>query len=586
MRVLRTLIGLGCVLILWSACSSQKYPAARNARATKSAYTKKDPTLLQQRSDSLFFAAQRSKMLGDYKTAITQFSDYLRLNRQNPTVYYELARLFMEVNNPAYALGFARRAANMDTTNRWFQLALADALGINNQFDSAAAVYARLSRQYPESEDYMFNKAMLLSKAGKIDESLAVLNQLEEKTGVVEELIYQKQRLLLKQSKVDEAAAEIRKLIAQSPQEIRYYQLLAEVYDANDRVEEASTIYKNILTRDSTNARSLIALANYAKQRGDSTRYWQYLTKAFTNPDYSIDEKVAFVYPYLQMMQLDSTKLHEGLQLTHLVIQAHPAEAKAYALQADMYSQADMLDSALDNYNKAISLDSTRFSVWYQLMWIYSRKEAPAELLKASKVVTARFPEEFMGFYFQGVAAYLLQQYPDAIGSLNHALTMGAADKRFIGDVYSLLGDSYHAVGQHQQSDSSYERALTLRPDDAVVLNNYSYYLSMRGEQLEKAEQMSRHSLDLQPESATYMDTYAWILFRMGKYEQARQWIEKALQDPDAQKDPNVLEHYGDILFNLKDVAKALEYWQRAKEKGASSVGLARKIAEKRYIDL
>jgi Tfp pilus assembly protein PilF len=72
----------------------------------------------------------------------------------------------------------------------------------------------------------------------------------------------------------------------------------------------------------------------------------------------------------------------------------------------------------------------------------------------------------------------------------------------------------------------------------------------------------------------------------MGKYEQARQWIEKALQDPEAQKDPNVLEHYGDILFNLKDVAKALEYWQRAKEKGASSVGLARKIAEKRYIDL
>jgi tetratricopeptide (TPR) repeat protein len=549
-------------------------------------YAIKDPTLLQQRSDSLFFAAQRSKMLGDYKTAITQFSDYLRLNRQNATVYYELARLFMEVNNPAYALGFARRAAAFDTTNRWFQLALADAMGMNNQFDSAAAVYARLSRQYPESEDYLFNKAMLLSKAGKIDDALAVLDQLEEKTGVVEELIYQKQRLLLKQSKVDEAAAEIRKLINQSPQELRYYQLLAEVYDANDRVNEASAIYKSILARDSSDARSLIALANYAKQRGDSTQYWQYLTRAFGNPDYSIDEKVAFVYPYLQMLQLDSTKLTEGLQLTHLVIQAHPTEAKAYALQADMYSQADMLDSALVNYNKAISLDSSRFSVWYQLMWIYSRKDAAPELLKASKIVTARFPNEFMGFYFQGVASYLLQQYPGAISSLNQALSLGSADKRFLGDVYSLLGDAYHAVGQHQQSDSSYERALLIRPDDAVVLNNYSYYLSMRGEQLEKAEQMSRRSLELQPESATYMDTYAWVLFRMGKYEQARQWIEKALQDPEAQKDPNVLEHYGDILFNLKDVAKALEYWQRAKEKGASSVGLARKIAEKRYIDL
>ncbi|GAA0534900.1 tetratricopeptide repeat protein [Chitinophaga japonensis] len=579
MRVLLTVIGLGCVLA-WCACSGPKHTAAGNV------YAIKDPTLLQQRTDSLFFAAQRSKMLGDYKTAITQFSDYLRLNRHNPTVYYELSRLFMEVNNPAYALGFARRAAAMDTSNRWFQLALADALGINGQFDSAAAVYARLSRQYPESEDYLFNKAMLLSKAGKIDDALAVLNQLEEKTGIVEELIYQKQRLLLKQSKVDAAAAEIRKLIDQYPQELRYYQLLAEVYDANDRVKEASAVYQYILDRDSSNARSMIALANYAKQRGDSATYWQYLTRAFSNPYYSIDEKVAFVYPYLQMLQLDSSKLQEGLQLTRLVIKAHPTEAKAYALQADMYSQADILDSALVNYRKAISLDSSRFSVWYQLMWIYSRLDNPAELLKAGKVVTERFPEEFMGFYFKGVACYLLQQYPDAIGSLKKALTLGNGDKRFLGDVYSLLGDAYHAIGQHPQSDSSYEHALTLRPDDAVVLNNYSYYLSLRGEQLEKAERMSRRSLELEPGSATYMDTYAWILFRLGKYEQARQWIERALEDPEAQKDPNVLEHYGDILFNLKDVAGALEYWQRAREKGASSVGLARKIAEKRYIDL
>lgn len=574
-----TVIGLGCALT-WGACSSTKHTATGNVRAIK------DPTIIQQRSDSLFFAAQRSKMLGDYKTAITQFSDYLRLNRQNPTVFYELSRLFMEVNNPSYALGFARRAAAMDTTNRWFQLALADALGMNQMFDSAAVVYDRLSRQYPESEDYLFNKAMLLSKAGKTDEALAVFDKLEEKTGIVEELVYQKQRLLLKQSKVEEAAAEIRKLIDQNPAEVRYYQLLADVYDANDRVQEATGIYDTILTKDPNNARSLIALANYAKQRGDSTVYWEYLTKAFANPDYSIDEKVAFVYPYLQMMTLDSTKLKEGLQLTRLVIQAHPTEAKAYALEADMYSQADMLDSALSDYNKAISLDSTRFSVWYQLMWIYSRKDETKELLKASTVVTQRFPEEFMGFYFKGVATYMLQQFPDAISSLNKALTLGSGDKRFMGDVYSLLGDSYHALGQHQQSDSSYERALILRPDDAMVLNNYSYYLSMRGEQLDKAAQMSHRSLELQPGSATYMDTYAWILFRQGKYEDAKEWIEKALQDPEAQKDPSVLEHYGDILFNLKDVAKALEYWQRAKEKGASSVGLARKIAEKRYIDL
>ncbi len=95
---------------------------------------------------------------------------------------------------------------------------------------------------------------------------------------------------------------------------------------------------------------------------------------------------------------------------------------------------------------------------------------------------------------------------------------------------------------------------------------------------------LSRRSLELKPESPTYMDTYAWILFRMGKYQQARSWIEKAMQYPEARQDPDVLEHYGDILFNLNEKDKAVEYWQLAKAKGANSQGLARKIAEKRYI--
>lgn len=576
MRVLLTVIGVAGLLIT-GACNGPK-KALRHGAAIK------DPAVLEQRADSLFFAAQRSKMLGDYRTAITQYSDYLRLNKNNPTVYYELARLFLEVQNPGYALGFARRAATMDPDNHWFQITLADAFAVNEQYDSAATVFDRLTTRFPNSEDYLFNKAMFLAKANKPAAALATFNQLEQKTGVVEEIIYQKQKLLLKMSQVDSAAAEIRKLMDVNPQELRYHYLLAEVYDANDRTADAIAIYKNLLTKDPDNARALLGLASYAKKKNDKAGYWAYLTRAFANSSYSIDEKVAYVYPYLQMMQLDSTKVEEGLELTALVVKAHPKEPKAYALRGDMFSQVDMLDSAQECYTKALSLDSTRFSVWYQLMWIYSRKEEPNALLTLSNTVTEKFPKEFMGYYFKGVASFLLQQYPAAITALNKSLEIGTGEKRFQADVQSLLGDAYHATGQHQLSDSSYERALQLRPQDALVLNNYSYYLSLRGENLDRAEEMSKRSLEIEPDSPTYMDTYAWILFRQEKFEEAKHWIEKALEFPESQQNPNVLEHYGDILFNLKDVTKAVEYWQKAKDKGATSVGLVRKIAEKKYI--
>lgn len=577
MRIYFTVIGLAGILLM-GACSGARQSASRGNTSVKNA------AVLSQRADSLFFAAQRSKMLGDYRTAITQYADYLRLNKNNATVNYELARLFIEVQNAGNALIFARRAVALDPENHWFQVTLADAYAVNEKFDSAAFVFEGLTNKYPDNEDYLYNKGVLLAKANKAASALAAFNQLESKVGIVEELIYQKQKLLLKMSMVDEAAAEIKKLINQEPQEIRYYYLLAEIYDANDRIVDAADVYRTILTKDPNNPRALIALASYAKKNNDINTYWANLTKAFANPGYSIDEKVAYVYPYLQMMNTDTTKLEEGLHLTSLIIKAHPKDAKAYALRGDMFSQADMLDSAEASYKKALSLDDTRFSVWYQLMWIYSRKEDPTALLTLSNNVTTKFPKEFMGYYFKGVASFLLQQYSNAINSLNAALEIGNGEKKFLGDIYSLLGDSYHATGQHRQSDSSYEKALVLRPKDALIMNNYSYYLSLRGENLDRAAELSKQSLDLEPESPTYMDTYAWILFRQEKFGEAKQWIEKALQYPDAQKNPNVLEHYGDILFNLKEVTKAVEYWQMAKDKGASSVDLARKIAEKRYI--
>lgn len=539
--------------------------------------------VLEQRADSLFFAAQRSKMLGDYKTAITQYSDYIRLNRNNPTVYYELSRLFMEVRNPSYSLGFARRAAQMDTTNKWFRMALADAYTMNEMFDSAALVYDKLSRQSPQDDDLLFNKGMSLSKGRHFSEALEVFDTLESRVGVVEELVFQKQRIFMRLDMVDRATAEIRKLIRQEPAELRYWGLLAEIYESVERTPEARAVYDTILQIDPYHPRALIAIANFEKKNGNEPLYRAYLIKAFQNKEYNIDEKISFVYPYLQMLETDTTKRNEGILLTGLIVGAHPNEAKAYALRADMFSQADRPDSALVNYQKAISLDSTRFTVWYQLMWVYSRTERTDSLLRTSAHVIRQFPKEFMGYYFNGLANYFKQKYDTAIQSLNTALGIGG-EKRFVADVYALLGDSYHASGLHARSDSSYDMVLSLRPKDHMVMNNYSYYLSMRGDKLDKAEQLSRRSLELKPESPTYMDTYAWILFRLGKYQQAKSWIEKAMQYPEARQDPDVLEHYGDILFNLNEKDKAVQYWQLAKAKGANSHGLARKIAEKRYI--
>ena len=65
----------------------------------------------------------------------------------------------------------------------------------------------------------------------------------------------------------------------------------------------------------------------------------------------------------------------------------------------------------------------------------------------------------------------------------------------------SILGNSYNELEDFQNSDIAYEKAIEYIPNNAQVLNNYAYYLSLREEKLEKAEEMSKRTFEMFPEA-------------------------------------------------------------------------------------
>ncbi|MEJ7661050.1 MAG: tetratricopeptide repeat protein [Hymenobacter sp.] len=85
------------------------------------------------------------------------------------------------------------------------------------------------------------------------------------------------------------------------------------------------------------------------------------------------------------------------------------------------------------------------------------------------------------------------------------------------------------------------------------ALNNYSYFLALRGEKLDKAKQMAGKVVKQFPDNDTYLDTYAWVLYKLKDYAGAKAALEKALQTT---KDAAVIEHYGDVLYQLGDKGK------------------------------
>ena len=113
----------------------------------------------------------------------------------------------------------------------------------------------------------------------------------------------------------------------------------------------------------------------------------------------------------------------------------------------------------------------------------------------------------------------------------------------------------------------AYERSLRYWPDNTMVLNNYAYFLSLEERDLERALTMSSRVVALTDNNPTYLDTHGWVLFKLGRTDEARKILQKAVA-LDGQKSPELMVHYGDILHLLGEQFMAEIYWRRALEKG------------------
>jgi Tfp pilus assembly protein PilF len=177
------------------------------------------------------------------------------------------------------------------------------------------------------------------------------------------------------------------------------------------------------------------------------------------------------------------------------------------------------------------------------------------------------------------VANYQLKKYDRAIRHLEAGRKFVVGNDKLLAQFWSSLGDGYHQQGENRKAYDAYEKALELEPDNSIVLNNYAYYLSLDGIELEKAEEMSKKAVELDPGNSANQDTYGWVLYKMGNYEEAEKWIGKAIADSEA--GAVVLEHYGDVLFKLGKQREAVKYWEKALKEGEGSEFLERKVKDK-----
>lgn len=571
---MRNTIYIILIISFFSSCSSKKNLGKKS-----------NDNQLSQKKENQFASnlieATTQKIIGNYDLAQKLFLEGLKIQPKSAVTHFELSGIYDYKKEGSNAINSAEKAVELSQENDWYKTNLAVIYQKYGLYEESLNLYKELTVKHPKKQEYLFVLAENYLILDKKNEALKVYGDIQKSIGNTEELAMHKQNLYLQLGQIDNAILEIEDLLKDHPNNAAYYGLLAELYEEKGDTEKSLTLYKKVLEIDPNNENIRFALYAYYKDKGETEKAFYELKKAFENPAAPIDTKVQILLGYLKTENL--TTKEQGEELAEILVTAHPNDSKSYTAIAEIYLQKRKNKEALASYKKSVSLESGQYLLWNQILFLEADMQIYDSLIVDSEKALELFPSQPLYYFFSGLGRIQKGDYDKAIDNLSIGKELVLDNNQMLSEFYQRLGDAYHMKKEHILSDKNYDQSLLLSPRNPTLLNNYSYYLSERGEQIEKAVKMAKLANELSPQNANFLDTYAWGLFQQKKYSEAEEQLDKALTYG-GNTSSVVLEHYGDVNFFLGKVATAVEYWEKASKLEGASDTLEQKIKSKKYI--
>ena len=538
----------------------------------------------QMEFDYLFSEALKQKMFGNTQNAIQILSNCLQIDPNSSAAMYELATIHAGNNDFASATLLLEKAISVNPKNIWYKQMLAQIYQQSQKYVEAAQLYTDLLKDDPENQQYLYTKAILLANAKKFDEAINTYRILEKETGINEQISVEIQQLYIANGQVDKAFDEIQKLIDSNPAEPKYYGLLADLYQSQGDSINALKNYNKILEMDPESGFVHFSLANYYLEHKDFEKSFEETKKGFSSKNVELQTKLQLYMMLISNKEESKITDEKEAELINILIENHPDEFLVYTVQADYLLRNNKLAEGREVILKALDLENNDYMIWERLLFIDNDLQDWQGLYDHSTNAMELFPNQPNIYLLKSVACIQLEKYNETITVVDEGIDLIVENPPLKGQMLMLKGEALYKQNKIDEAFKLFDKSIEISPDNYVGLNNYAYYLSLVGRDLDKAERMSGKVIERFPNNSTYLDTYAWILFKKRNYTLAKFYMETAIKNG-GEDNAVMLEHYGDILFMLNKLEEAKQYWEKAQNSGGTSEVLKRKISEKKYIE-
>lgn len=531
-------------------------------------------------SNYLFYEGLKNRLFGDNAMALKYYAEASK--------YYSSC----ELSHEQYKVSLA--VSNYDLAIVSLQKAYADCpLDIDiakdyisylynlGELDSALAVSKKLLVQKPATYELLFLNSLIYQQRELYDSTLQTCSKIERYFGKSFDIF---------QLKIDALVRLGRDSLAGSilTDELQQYSAIPEHYffhgnflfqSGNDSL--ALTKLFSYIEVSSYSLQSIVRSLNALSNNGEARAGFNWLKTFYLQKHVSSDDLQFLINQFFYNPKFTSDNRLDILSLLDLMEVSGVDKLVLINLRYRFFSIVGAAPQLLETLKQMYRISTLDSLQWLQFLELQLSFGAPDSVIKYTDEAL-RGTNMPRVYFISGIAYQFKGKHDLAIRSFNSGLKLlnFKHDSAFASLYLGLLGDSYFSRGTLKKAYSSYKKSLRFNPNNHNVLNNYSYYLSINGGDLAVAEQLSKRAVELQPDNPSYLDTYGWILYLLNDYANSKRYIMEAISKGGG-SDPDILEHYGDVLFKTGTIDTAIIYWEKALKLNPNNVLLQLKIKHK-----
>ena len=278
---------------------------------------------------------------------------------------------------------------------------------------------------------------------------------------------------------------------------------------------------------------------------------------------------MALAFADFARLMANERAIDSALLFARLATYLDPELPSIRMVIGDILSLQEQFDKALIAYKEVKPNDPDYIAAQVEMAEILNDKGMAEDAIEQLTQVIAQRPDDAKASLYLTLANLYKsdRQYDKAIGAYDVAEAKALEEGNgqapdWMWFLHYFRGVTFDVLDRHAEAEVDLKKALELEPENATLLNYLGYSYADKGQNIEAAYDMIARAVEQKPNDAYIVDSMGWVLYRMGRYDEAVEHLEYAASLRPYNSVIN--DHLGDAYWKVGRRLEATYMWQRA----------------------